>query len=84
MVDICVCCGDIVPEGTHVCPHCLNGGVSCPNCGKKLEIMNTSTCIINGKLTLCTLYHCNNCHLDWERETNYIGEPIKFTRKFWG
>ena len=23
MVDRCVCCGEIIPEGTMVCPNCL-------------------------------------------------------------
>ena len=84
MINTCIYCGDIIPEGTQVCPNCLNDGVLCPECGSVLEVMDVSQCIIDNKFMLCTLYHCNNCHLDWEREANYIGEPVKFTRKFWG
>ena len=25
MVDTCVCCGEIIPEGAQVCSACLNG-----------------------------------------------------------
>jgi len=84
MINTCVYCGDIIPKGMETCPICFNRGVVCPKCGDTLEVMDTSNCIIDDKLTLCTLYHCNSCHLDWEREANYIGEPVKFTRKFWG
>lgn len=84
MVDTCVSCGDIIPEGIQVCPNCFNSGVICPECGNKLDVMHTSMCIIDGKLVVCTLYHCRSCRLDWEREVNYVSEPVKFTRKFWG
>ena len=84
MINSCVYCGDIVPNETKVCPHCFNHGVLCPNCGNTLEVMHLSECIIDNKLVLCTLYHCRNCHLDWEREASYIGDPVKFNRKFWG
>jgi hypothetical protein len=30
------------------------------------------------------IYHCENCHSDWESATNYIGAPEKLGRKFWG
>lgn len=26
MVDTCICCGQIIPEGRMVCPNCENGG----------------------------------------------------------
>lgn len=84
MVDTCVCCGDIVPEGMQVCLNCLKGVVKCPECGAELELMATSTGIVNNQLMLCKIYHCNNCHLDWELEANDIGDPVEFQRKFWG
>lgn len=84
MGNTCVCCGKSIPEGTQVCQDCLNKGIKCPECGTVLELMATSKGIINDELILFKLYHCNNCHLDWELEANYIGDPVEFTRKFWG
>lgn len=34
MVDTCICCGAIVPEGRMVCPNCENGGERMNNLGK--------------------------------------------------
>ena len=84
MENTCVCCGRVIPEGGQVCTNCLNEGIKCQECGSVLELMATSTGIVNDELVLCKLYHCNNCHLDWELEASNVGDPTEFTRKFWG
>ncbi len=30
MDNTCVCCGEIIPEGTMVCYNCINGWIECP------------------------------------------------------
>lgn len=39
MEDRCIVCGDIVPEGTHVCPTCViaNSPAPCRNCESRQE-----------------------------------------------
>lgn len=88
MVDTCVMCGDIVPEGTQVCKRCENGssndGVSCPDCKAILEIMSShwyNTC--DGH-ACNTVFHCNACQSDWEKDEEFVARPVKFNRKFWG
>lgn len=61
-----------------------NDGVLCPECGAVLEVMichwyNT----IDGHARN-TIFHCNVCHNDWEKDEEYVAQPVKFTRKFWG
>ena len=88
MVDTCVCCGAIIPEGRHVCQNCENAednsGVLCPTCGTVLEVMNSSWYFTDDGIGCSTLFHCNACHNDWEKEAEYTAKPVKFTRKYWG
>ena len=42
--DRCVCCGEIIPEGTQVCVNCQESVSSmnkCPKCGHKMLIVET-------------------------------------------
>ena len=88
MVDTCVCCGDIVPEGRQVCYRCEHGdnndGALCPECGAVLEIMSCHWYNTIGGHARNTIFHCNVCHNDWEKDEEYVVQPVKFTRKFWG
>jgi predicted amidophosphoribosyltransferase len=88
MVDRCVICGATVPEGTMVCKRCENGSsndrVLCPQCGTVLEPMSShwyNTCDGHARNTV---FHCNTCQSDWEKDEEFIAKPVKFTRKFWG
>ena len=90
MTNTCVMCGDPteLPEGTDVCHRCQRGeyttGVRCPNCGTILEVMDRSTYKTSEGFGYSTLYHCNHCHNDWEKEEEFIAKPIVFKRKYWG
>ena len=44
-MDRCVCCGDIIPEGTQVCINCLNG---CNGCGWESK-ENCKACRVGNK-----------------------------------
>lgn len=88
MVDRCVICGDIVPEGTQVCRRCENSssndGVLCPQCGHVLELMSSHWYNTRDGHARNTVFHCNTCGSDWEEDEEFIAQPVKFTRKFWG
>ena len=88
MEDTCVCCGRVIPEGSHVCYRCKNGSgndsVLCPTCGAVLEVMNSSWWNTSEGICCSTVFHCNTCHNDWEKEAEYIAKPVIFKRKFWG
>ena len=86
MVNTCVCCGDIVPEGTQVCYRCSNvePGAKCPECGSILRVMYSGYNITENAITGYTLFHCEKCLSDWEKESKYIGQPVVLKRKFWG
>lgn len=84
MVNTCVCCGEIIPEGTQVCYSCLNGGVKCPECGSILRVMHSGYNVTADDITWYTLFHCEKCLSDWEKEAKYIGQPVEFKRKYWG
>lgn len=90
MLNTCVMCGDLteLPEGTHVCHRCEKGRASadirCPQCGSALELMSShwyNTC--NGHARN-TVFHCCACKSDWEEDEEFVAQPMKFTRKFWG
>lgn len=86
MENTCVCCGAIIPEGRRVHYRCEYGennvGILCPECGAILEIMNCHWYSTSDGHARNTLFHCNVCHNDWERDEEYIALPVKFTRKF--
>ena len=87
MVDRCVCCGDLIPEGRQVCLNCENGdqsGVRCLTCGTTLEVMDSSWSFTDKGIMCSTIFHCNVCHNDWEKEAEYVAKPVRFVRKFWG
>lgn len=87
MVDRCIMCGDIVPESRQVCWQCENSSndkVLCPQCGAGLELMSShwyNTCDGHAR---STIFHCESCQSDWEKDEEFIAKPVKFTRKFWG
>jgi hypothetical protein len=31
-----------------------------------------------------TIFHCEVCGSDWEKDEEFIAQPVKFNRKFWG
>ena len=42
MVDTCVMCGDVIPEGSQTCLRCQkSGGCLCPDCGEPLKVMHS-------------------------------------------
>lgn len=88
MFNTCVCCGNIIPEGRQVCYQCENGGgndgVLCPECGAVLEIMSCHWYNTIDGHAKNTIFHCNACHNDWEKNEEYVAQPVKFSRKFWG
>ena len=91
MNNTCVMCGNPaeLPEDTWICPKCQRGAyptgkVRCPNCGCPLEVMDTTRYNTSDGFVYSTLYHCNECHTDWEKEEEYVCKPVIFKRKFWG
>lgn len=43
MIDRCVVCGEVVPEGRMVCPNCeMGNSLFCPCDGTKLKIISTT------------------------------------------
>jgi hypothetical protein len=84
MIDTCVCCGEIIPEGQQVCGRCLNGGPACPECGNTLTVMHSTYEVTPTSFEHVVLYNCDKCCSDWERRSRYIGEPVEFKRKIWG
>lgn len=88
MVDRCVVCGELVPEGRQVCLRCENAGdsagVRCPTCGSTLELMDSSWYFTGDGFGCSTIFHCNVCHNDWEKEAEYVAKPVEFKRKYWG
>jgi len=88
MVDRCVMCGDIIPEGSQICKRCENNDscayTMCPSCGSPLERMSYHWYNTGRGHAKNTVFHCNTCYLDWEKDEEYIAQPVKFTRKIWG
>ena len=90
MDNTCVMCGAKLPTecNSMVCPKCQSGEYPknplCPTCGEELETMNTSRYETSDGFGYSTLYHCNNCGNDWEKEEEYTVKPVKIVKKFWG
>ena len=84
MVDTCVCCGEVVPEGTHVCYACSRGVVNCPDCRNTLCFMATDKFYAGKQVLYSKLYHCDKCHADFETEASVDNTASKLNRKFWG
>ena len=90
MDSTCVMCGrELATEsGSMVCPRCQQGDYIknplCPNCGTTLETMNISKYETIEGFGYSTLYHCNCCSNDWEKEEEYHALPVVFKRKCWG
>ena len=82
MDNTCVCCGEIIPEGTQVCPMCVSSvpkrlymEFACPECGAPLEVWadylikeHPATFDSFGYERRDLIRHCNKCHCDWENE----------------
>lgn len=90
MDNICVMCGRELPTecDSMICNKCQKGNnhvrPRCYDCGERLELINISRYNTTDGFGYSTIYHCNSCHADWEQEEEYISQPIKFKRKFWG
>lgn len=84
MENTCICCGEVIPEGRQVCPACEEVKYACPECGDELTLMHKGDYITAEQTFIHKIYHCENCHSDWESATIYVGEPEKLGRKFWG
>ena len=90
MDNTCVMCGQELPTecNSMVCSNCQRGDTPksplCLNCGAALEIMNISRCTTTEGFIYSTIYHCNQCGNDWEKEEEYIAKPTIFQRKYWG
>lgn len=87
-IDRCVMCGEIVPEGSQVCLNCksrdTNEMVRCYDCGSLLEVMSCHWYNTDNGHARNTIFHCNCCGSDWEKDEEFVAKPVKFTRKFWG
>jgi transcription elongation factor Elf1 len=57
---------------------------TCPECGAVLEIMSCHWYNTIDGHAKNTIFHCNACHNDWEKDEEYVAQPVKFSRKFWG
>lgn len=90
MDNTCVMCGRVLATecGSMICTKCQKGdypkGPLCPSCGTALETMNTSRYETTDGFGYSTIYHCNHCGSDWEKDEEFVAQPVKFTRKFWG
>ena len=87
MDNTCVACGNPMelPEDTQLCQKCQKeAGAYCPSCNSVLEVMNISKYLTVDGFGYSTLFHCNTCHNDWEKEAEYVAKPVQFKRKFWG
>lgn len=58
--DRCVCCGEIIPEGSWVCPKCAKGvyKTTCEDCGRVVYTRSYAT------------KRCKICSKEHEREVN--------------
>jgi hypothetical protein len=85
MVNTCVCCGDIIPEGSQVCYACSHYNIlKCPDCGSAISLMSSCKSYTEKQVLFSRIYHCESCQADWEAESP-ANEPItKLKRKFWG
>ena len=90
MNNTCVMCGADLPTecNSMVCPKCQRGdypkGPLCPTCGTILETMDISRYETTDGFGYSTIYHCNHCDNDWEKEEEFVTKPIIFKRKYWG
>lgn len=58
--------------------------VLCLECGSVLEVMSSHWYNTLDGHAKNTVFHCNFCHSDWEKDEEYTAKPVKFSRKFWG
>lgn len=86
MENTCVCCGEEIPEGAHVCNFCRANIVyakrNCPECGAPLKVYYDGPHSGNPEQIL--IRHCEKCLSDWE--SNWYGDDdeSELRRKFWG
>jgi hypothetical protein len=100
MENTCVCCGEIIPEGTQFCLMCVASEkrsymkFDCPECGAPLEVWadylvakSAARFGYFGYERRELIRHCSKCHCDWENEwETQFGDVVetKLRRKFWG
>ena len=89
MVDTCVCCGAIIPEGRMICWSCeyqfdVVNATPCPECGGKL----TTMCVIGADQSNSGFTerwkNCDNCTSDWETYYDEGTGKEVIKRHFWG
>jgi transposase-like protein len=90
MNNTCVSCGAKLPTEypSMLCKRCemecADNNPLCPSCGDTLELMNVSNYNTSDGFGYSSLFHCRQCHSDWEKEEEYTAKPVRFIRKFWG
>lgn len=90
MYDVCVCCGRELPTecGSLICKQCENeansDSIVCPSCKSKLEVMTAHWWNTDTGICKSTIFHCDYCGDDWEKEEEYVAKPVVFKRKYWG
>lgn len=81
-------CGKELPteSGSMVCNGCVRKSSSktCPTCGASLEAFSEEVYQTSDGVNKSIVYHCYNCHQDWEQEISYIERCSVFRKKFWG
>lgn len=70
MVNRCVCCGEIIPEGRLVCPSCVakigkkKTGLLwdyCEGCGKRIEVGEVCYDVADGRTYCLDCVKINKC-----------------------
>jgi transposase-like protein len=61
-----------------------NTDLTCPECSSTLKLMHTDYSLIGKDFEIDQLFHCENCHRDWEQVSSYALKSCELTRKFWG
>jgi hypothetical protein len=56
----------------------------CPSCGNVLRPMCSCKYHTAEETLYCNIYHCENCHDDWETAGPTEDSITPLTKKFWG
>lgn len=86
MANTCYRCGVEVPIGRQVCIKCKQQAeeLVCPECHARLHFMHAGQYSLKDTLVLSNIFHCENCHRDWEQEDQYQLLRSEVKQKFWG
>ena len=69
MVNSCICCGNIIPNGVdicYVCFTCNKDNIKCPSCGSTLRAIHSNRRATATQILYSKIYNCTNCHSEWE------------------